>query len=174
MITLEKVERKASKSKRFLNWKKLVLRMNFGVKFWVYLEKLTTLSLIKQTFIKIKHSLEYIVNQSKFSIETIIIISSTKTKEYLRKKRGGTVKWGELGWMQAPYNVWQLLGSSLGSGNKKKKGEDFNPSFIAHQGALDRDFKNNYITGCVARFRCFGGESNVLRPGSHLSPHLII
>ena len=92
MITLEKVERKASKSKRFLNWKKLVLRMNFGVKFWVYLEKLTTLSLIKQTFIKIKHSLEYIVNQSKFSIETIIIISSTKTKEYLRKKRGGTVK----------------------------------------------------------------------------------
>lgn len=92
MITLEKVEREASKGKRFLNRKKLVLRMNFGVRFRVYLEKLTTLSLIKQTFIKIKHSLEYIVNQSKFSVETIIIISSTKTKEYLRKKKGPAVK----------------------------------------------------------------------------------
>lgn len=46
MITLERVERKASRGKRFLNWKKLVIRVNFGVKFWVYLEKLTTLSLI--------------------------------------------------------------------------------------------------------------------------------
>lgn len=125
MITLEKVERKASKGTRFLNQEKLVLRMNFGVRFWVYLEKLTTLSLIKQTFIKIKHSLEYIVNQSKFSVETNIIISSTKTKEYLRKKRGPAVKWGEVGWMQAPYNVWQLLGSSLESANKQKKGEGF-------------------------------------------------
>ena len=46
MITLEKVERRASKGKRFLNWEKLVIRVNSEAKFWVYLEKLTTLSLI--------------------------------------------------------------------------------------------------------------------------------
>lgn len=44
MIMLEKVEIKSSKAKWFLKKRKLVIRMNFGVKFWVYLEKLLTLS----------------------------------------------------------------------------------------------------------------------------------
>ena len=45
MITLEKVEMKESKAKWFLNWKKRVIRINFEVKFWVYLKKLVNLYL---------------------------------------------------------------------------------------------------------------------------------
>ena len=45
MITLEKVEMKESKAKWFLNGKKRVIRMNFEVKFWVYLKKLLNLYL---------------------------------------------------------------------------------------------------------------------------------
>lgn len=43
MIMLEKVEIKASKAKWSLKWRKFVIRINFGAKFWVYLEKLLNL-----------------------------------------------------------------------------------------------------------------------------------